>query len=154
MLTLWTCLTLCWYGITDSAYMSEQTLGDSEGQGSLACYSPWACRVGHDLVPEQQQQLLMWIRLDGQRAAVTGEAESPTVHMIRQIILISLSFSTDSELVTGIKALLMIKTQEWWEQGILVLQLQVVHTDALSPSPPFWGTAFWDIILIPYSQPI
>ena len=22
----------------------EQTLGDSEGQGSLACCSPWACK--------------------------------------------------------------------------------------------------------------
>ena len=22
----------------------EQTLGDSEGQGSLACYSPWNCK--------------------------------------------------------------------------------------------------------------
>ena len=22
----------------------EQTLGDSEGQGSLACYSPWGCK--------------------------------------------------------------------------------------------------------------
>ena len=30
----------------------EQTLGDSEGQGSLACYSPWVHRVGHDLVTE------------------------------------------------------------------------------------------------------
>ena len=27
---------------------SEQTLGDSEGQGSLAGYSPWGHRVGHD----------------------------------------------------------------------------------------------------------
>ena len=33
----------------------EQTLGDSEGQGSLLCYSPWDHRVGHDLVNEQQQ---------------------------------------------------------------------------------------------------
>ena len=32
----------------------EQTLGDSEGQGSLACYSPWGCRDGHDLVTEKQ----------------------------------------------------------------------------------------------------
>ena len=32
----------------------EQTLGDSEGQRSLACYSPWSRRVGHDLVTEQQ----------------------------------------------------------------------------------------------------
>ena len=22
----------------------EQTLGDGEGQGSLACYSPWGCK--------------------------------------------------------------------------------------------------------------
>ena len=31
----------------------EQTPGDSEGQGSLACCSSW---VGHDLATEQQQQ--------------------------------------------------------------------------------------------------
>ena len=28
----------------------EQTLGDSEEQGSLACCSPWGHRVGHDLL--------------------------------------------------------------------------------------------------------
>ena len=33
----------------------EQALGDGEGQGSLACHSPWSCRVGHDWVTEQQQ---------------------------------------------------------------------------------------------------
>ena len=27
-----------------SGYESEQTPGDSEGQGSLACYSPWSCK--------------------------------------------------------------------------------------------------------------
>ena len=32
----------------------EQALGDSEGQGSLMCCSPWGTRVGHDLVAEQQ----------------------------------------------------------------------------------------------------
>ena len=26
----------------------EQTPGDREGQGSLACCSPWGLRVGHD----------------------------------------------------------------------------------------------------------
>ena len=31
----------------------EQTMGDSERQGSLACCSPWGCRVRHDLVTEQ-----------------------------------------------------------------------------------------------------
>ena len=33
-----------------------QILGDSEKQESLACCSPWGCRVGHNLVTEQQQQ--------------------------------------------------------------------------------------------------
>ena len=25
----------------------EQDLGDGEGQGSLACYSPWGCKQSH-----------------------------------------------------------------------------------------------------------
>ena len=32
----------------------EQTPGDHEGQGSLACCSPWGRRVRKDLVAEQQ----------------------------------------------------------------------------------------------------
>ena len=28
-------------GITDSGHEFEQTLGDGEGQGGLACCSPW-----------------------------------------------------------------------------------------------------------------
>ena len=35
----------------------EQAPGDCKGQGSLACCSPWGCRVGHDLVTEQQQSV-------------------------------------------------------------------------------------------------
>ena len=30
----------------------EQALGNSDGQGSLACSSPWGLRVGHDWVTE------------------------------------------------------------------------------------------------------
>ena len=36
----------------------EQTPGGSEGQGRLACYSPWGQRVRHDLATEQQQILV------------------------------------------------------------------------------------------------
>ena len=32
----------------------EQTLGDSEGQETLTCLSPWDHRVAHDLSTEQQ----------------------------------------------------------------------------------------------------
>ena len=32
----------------------EQPQGDSEGQGSLVCCSPWSFRVRHNLVTEQQ----------------------------------------------------------------------------------------------------
>ena len=36
----------------------EQAPGDGEGQGSLACYSPWVSqRVRHDLLTEQQQHV-------------------------------------------------------------------------------------------------
>ena len=35
----------------------EQTPGDSDGQGSLECYSPWDHRVERDLAAEQQQSL-------------------------------------------------------------------------------------------------
>ena len=31
-------------GITDLSDEIEQTLGDSEGQGTLACCSPWGCK--------------------------------------------------------------------------------------------------------------
>ena len=33
----------------------EQTLGDGEGQGSLACYSSWGYKVRHNWATEQQQ---------------------------------------------------------------------------------------------------
>ena len=42
-------------GITDSMDMSEQTLGDSEGQGSLCAAVYGSQRVGHDLATEQKQ---------------------------------------------------------------------------------------------------
>ena len=40
-----------------SGQESEQTLGDDEGQGSLAFPSPWGRRVRHNLVTEQQHPL-------------------------------------------------------------------------------------------------
>ena len=42
-------------GITDSMHTSLRKLPeDSEGQGSLACCSPWGHRIGHDIAAEQQ----------------------------------------------------------------------------------------------------
>ena len=38
-------------------YEFEQTLGDSEGQGSLVCCSPGNHRVRHKLATEQQQKM-------------------------------------------------------------------------------------------------
>ena len=37
-----------------NGYEFEQTPGDSEGQGSLECYNPHQCKVGHNLVTEEQ----------------------------------------------------------------------------------------------------
>ena len=41
-----------------NGHESKQTLGDIEGQGSLACCSP---RVGHDWGTEQQQPGIIFI---------------------------------------------------------------------------------------------
>ena len=41
----------------------EQTPGDSEGQGSLACCSPWGHKqVGHDLATEQQHRQHIYLK--------------------------------------------------------------------------------------------
>ena len=45
-------------GITDAMDMN---LGDSEGQGSLMCCSPWSRRVGHDWATEQEHQQTHYI---------------------------------------------------------------------------------------------
>ena len=41
-------------GIINSMDEFEKTPGDSEGHGSLLCYSPWGHRVRYNLAPEQQ----------------------------------------------------------------------------------------------------
>ena len=49
-----------------------QTSGDSEGQGSLACCSPWGRRVRHDQVTEQQRPLNINLQVsDFQRCKCT-----------------------------------------------------------------------------------
>ena len=35
----------------------EQAPGDSEGQESMVCFSPWNCRVGHDLATDNNRLL-------------------------------------------------------------------------------------------------
>jgi len=52
-----------------SGHEFEQTPGDSKGQRSLACYSPWGSqRVRYDLVTEQQQcieKIDLWLPTTG-----------------------------------------------------------------------------------------
>ena len=40
-----------------SGHEFEQTLGDSEGQGSLACCSPWVRKESDTTATEQQKML-------------------------------------------------------------------------------------------------
>ena len=44
-----------WMASQLNGHESEQTPGDTEGQRSLACCSPWGCKesVGHDLATGQ-----------------------------------------------------------------------------------------------------
>ena len=43
------------------AYEFEQSVGVSDGQGSLACCSPWARKVGHDSVTELNWRSHNWL---------------------------------------------------------------------------------------------
>ena len=49
----------------------EQALGDSEGQGSLACCSPLNHRIGHNSVTEQQKFYLSPCRSVGDLCCVS-----------------------------------------------------------------------------------
>ena len=49
-------------GITDSTDMSLSKFWDSEGQGSLECYSPWGRRFRHNLAAQQQQSLTLYFK--------------------------------------------------------------------------------------------
>ena len=44
-------------GITSLMDTSLSKLRDSEGQGSLTCYSPWGPKESDNLVTEQQQSV-------------------------------------------------------------------------------------------------
>ena len=56
-----------------SGHEFEQTPGDSEGQGSLVCCSPWGCRGRHDLATEQlNQQTEPGRRREGPGGASSG----------------------------------------------------------------------------------
>lgn len=47
-----------WKSITNTMDMNlEQTLGDSEGEGSWRGYSPWTGKESDMTVTEQQQQI-------------------------------------------------------------------------------------------------
>ena len=46
---------MVWWHHWVNGHEFEQTLGDSEGQGNLMCYSPWGRRVRHNLVTRRWQ---------------------------------------------------------------------------------------------------
>ena len=50
-----------------NGHESEQTPGDCKRQGSLACYSSWRCRIGHDLATERQ-----YLRAGGKAGSFTA----------------------------------------------------------------------------------
>ena len=69
-----------------NGHESEQTPGDSEGQGSLVCCSPWGCRVRHNSETEWQhvlQKRLSWALHPGTPLFIVGSfQDSFPVYMI------------------------------------------------------------------------
>ena len=72
----------------------EQTLGGSEGQGSLACCSPWGLRVGHDWATEQHKSSIIDIDVV-QSHTHTHTHPPPTssiIHPLWDISIVSISW--------------------------------------------------------------
>ena len=64
-----------------SGHEFEQTPGDSEGQISLACCSPWGHkRVGRDLVTKQQQQMYVQYRTYKKTESKNNETRQIPTH--------------------------------------------------------------------------
>ena len=64
-----------------SEHEFEQAPGDGEGQGSLACSSPWGCRVGHSWATEQQScpfKFLLVYLWKNSRSRITGSKDKCT----------------------------------------------------------------------------
>ena len=55
---------MVWWHYQFSGHEFKLIPGDSEGQGSLMCCSPWGRRVGHCLAAEQQQNgFIFWVHI-------------------------------------------------------------------------------------------
>ena len=78
-----------------SGHELEQTLGDSEGQGSLACCSPWGCKVKVKLLSH------IWLFVTPRTVAYQ---DSPSIGFSRQEYWSGLPFPSPGDLPNpGIK---------------------------------------------------
>ena len=87
-------------GITDPLYMNVNKLGDSEGQGSLACCSPWG---GKDLDMTEQlnhNRILSSIWLYQFTFPPTVQDGSPYVHPLQHLLFRGLLMMT---ILTGLR---------------------------------------------------
>ena len=79
-------------GITDSMDGEfEQTPGDSEGQGSLECCSPWSCKES-DFDRESERQTLLSVMQKERRRTSRGIIQRECLkgeHQIQDVISIS-----------------------------------------------------------------
>ena len=79
----------------------EQTPGDSEGQGNLACCSPWGCKES-DIVTEQQQQSALTAGGRGGRVSFgrwAGQGVEGSInHMAGTMARMSAKLSWDGQL--------------------------------------------------------
>ena len=63
----------------------EQTLGDSEGKGSLVCCSLWGHRVRHDLATEKQ--IHMEHNVNPERAKTCCTKQSAVLQCSRMVFI-------------------------------------------------------------------
>ena len=105
----------------------EQTPGDSEGQGSLACRSPWGHEesdIGHDLATQQKQKWVGWTLFEWSSQTSWSKANEGSIQLVN---LVSYSFSNVPFILNFASSLEESKNPENPVESIQVMKLQQQH---------------------------
>ena len=91
----------------------EQTLGDSGGQGSLACCSPQGCRVRHNLATEQQPPVQIFSVKATEEVSSSQAVWPSRVHCSSPRLFVSMGRAVSQHLLTWMGLRFRVFSEYW-----------------------------------------
>ena len=130
-------------GITNSINKSEQTLGNSEGQWSLVCYSPWVCKESDTTSVQSLSHVRLfatpWTEAyqfslsitNSQSLPMSIESVMPSNHLILCHPPLLLPSVFPSIRVFSDKSVLLIRWLKYWSFSFRISPSKEFRTDFL-----------------------